>query len=512
MNFNQLETSVSERPVSCAIAPEACPIRVPSSPVGVSHTILRAMSATDLVDRLAALPRLDGVPREELEWLVAHGTFEAHEAGHVIGPKGERIEKLWLVVSGHVAIRVDRGAGPRLVTEWHAGEVTGMLPYSRMEAPPGDNYCAEKAEFLAIHEERFPEMVNRCPAFTAYTVHTMLDRARNFNTSALQDEKMVSLGKLAAGLAHELNNPASATKRGANLLLQDLSQLDAALRALSAAGLTGELSDAIEQVHPSCLTRPDEGQRSPLDQTDREDEISDWLVRHGADPAHSASLADTAITVGALDALASAASGDALDAALRWLAARGATNALATDIERAASRIYELVASVKKFTYMDNLAGPESVEVEAGLRDTVRVLDSKVVSKSASITLDVEANLPRVRATGGELNQVWMNLIDNALDAIPESGRIDISAHAELDRVLVRVADNGPGIPADTLQKIFDPFFTTKPPGQGTGLGLDMARRLVRRYHGDISVESRPGLTEFCVSLLAEKASPPIDS
>ncbi len=167
--------------------------------------------------------------------------------------------------------------------------MTGMLPYSRMKGPPGDNYCAEKTEFLAIHEKHFPEMVYHCPAFTAYTVHTMLTRARNFNTSALQDEKMVSLGKLAAGLAHELNNPASATKRGAKLLLQDLSELDAALRALSAPGLTNELWNAIEQVRPLCLTRPDGSVQSPIQRADREDEIADWLQRHKADPAHAAS-------------------------------------------------------------------------------------------------------------------------------------------------------------------------------------------------------------------------------
>jgi signal transduction histidine kinase len=466
------------------------------------------MSTADLVDRLAALPRLEGVPREELEWLVAHGTFETREAGHVVGPKGQRIEKLWLVVSGHIAIRVDRGAGPRLVTEWHAGEVSGMLPYSRMEAPPGDNYCAEETEFLAIHEECFPELVHRCPAFTAYTVHTMLDRARNFNTSALQDEKMVSLGKLAAGLAHELNNPASATKRGADLLVRELSRLDAALRALSAQGLTDELLAAIEQVLPLFLTRSDAGLRSPIDQADREDEIADWLARHQADPEQAASLADTAVTIDALDSLASAASGGALDAALRSLAARSATQTLATDIEGAASRIHGLVAAVKKFTYMDQRAGPESVEVEPGIRDTLRILDSKTKAKSASITLDVEPDLPRVRGNGGELNQVWLNLLDNALDAISESGSVEVRARQDLDRVVVRVVDDGPGIPADVLPRIFDPFFTTKPPGQGTGLGLDMTRRLVRRYHGDISVESRPGRTEFRVSLLADKSAP----
>jgi len=501
-------------PISCHSSPPCLrifgvlPQYKPASPVEASRTILAAMSATDLVDRLAALPRLAGVPREELDWLVEHGRFEAHEAGHVIGPKDARIQELWVVVSGRVAIRVDRGVGPRLVTEWHAGEPTGMLPYSRMKGPPGDNYCAEKTEVLAIREEHFPEMVHRCPLFTAYTVHTMLDRARNFNTSALQDEKMVSLGKLAAGLAHELNNPASATKRGASILLEELSQLDAALRALGAGEITRELVDALEQVGRLAQERPDSTLRSPIDQADREDEITDWLVRHEADPGHAAPLADTAVTIEALDTLANAASGERLDSALRWLAARSATHALAADVEHAATRIYELVGAVKKFTYMDNLAGPESVDVEAGIRDTLRVLDAKVRSKNAFIRLDVESDLPRARAIGGELNQVWMNLIDNALYAIPESGRIEIIARRELDRVVIRVTDNGPGIPADKLERIFDPFFTTKPPGEGTGLGLDMSRRLVRRYHGDVSVESRPGRTEFRVSLLVDKATP----
>ena len=151
---------------------------------------------------------------------------------------------------------------------------------------------------------------------------------------------------------------------------------------------------------------------------------------------------------------------------------------------------------------------PEPMDVEAGLRDTLRVLAAKAKSKGGGITLDVAADLPRVNATGSELNQVWLNLIDNALDAIPESGRIDISARLELDRVVVRVVDDGPGIPTDIVPQIFDPFFTTKPPGQGTGLGLDITRRLVRRYHGDIAVQSRPGRTEFRVTLAAEKPAP----
>jgi signal transduction histidine kinase len=466
------------------------------------------MDSADLVDRLANLSNLAGIPREELGWLVAHGDYEVHEAGTVVAPKGERVERLWIILSGHIAVRVDRGAGPRRVMGWRTGEVTGMLPYSRMTGPPGDNYLEERTEVVTIHEDHFPEMIYRCPAFTTHTVHVMLDRARRFNASDLQDEKMISLGRLAAGLAHELNNPASATVRGAKLLLAGLADADAASRVLGAAGLTDEASAAIERTRAACLGKPVEAVLSPIQRADHEEEIADWLARHGSDPGQAATLAETAVTTDALDALAKATSGDTLDAAIRWIAAGCSMHSLAVDIERAATRIYDLVAAVKRFTYMDSRAGEEFVDVEPGLRDTLRVVGSKAKSKGAAITLDVEPDLPRVHATGGELNQIWLNLIDNALDAIPESGTIDIRARTELDRVVVRVVDNGPGIPPEVIPRIFDPFFTTKPPGQGTGLGLEIARRLVRGYHGDISVDSQPGRTEFRVSLVVESPAP----
>jgi signal transduction histidine kinase len=241
-----------------------------------------------------------------------------------------------------------------------------------------------------------------------------------------------------------------------------------------------------------------------VQQADREDEIACWLERHGVDSEHALRLADTAVTTGLLDTLAETTAGDTLDAALRWIGAGCSTRSLVSDIEQATTRIYELVAAIKRFTYMDNLAGPEPVDLESGLRDTLRVLAAKAKSKGTAMTLDVDSDLPQVHAAGSELNQVWLNLIDNALDAVGESGRIEISAWTEHDQVLVSVADNGPGIPQDTLPRVFDPFFTTKPPGQGTGLGLDTTRRLLRRYDGDVQVESRPGRTEFRVTLRAE--------
>jgi len=460
-----------------------------------------------LVDRLAALPKLKDIPLAELEWLVSHGQVVALPAGRVIAPKGRRIEYLWIILSGGVAAQADRGAGPRRVAAWYPGDVSGMLPYSRMKGPPGDNYVEADSEFLAVHEREFPEMVHRCPTFTAMTVHMMLDRARSFNTSDLQDEKMASLGKLAAGLAHELNNPASATVRGAKQLRAGLAEADAAARALGAAGLNDEMVHAIETVRASCLVQTDSSVLSPIEQADREDEVADWLTRHGADPAYAGALTEAGATLETLEALVGAVPEAVLEPAVRWIAAGCATQGLARDIEEAAGRIHDLVAAVKRFTYMDNVAGPGSVDVSAGLRDAIRVIGAKARSRGAAITLDVPPDLPRAHAIGNELNQVWLNLLDNALDAVSTSGRVAVSARLEHDRIVIRVTDNGVGIPADVLPRVFDPFFTTKPPGQGTGLGLEISRQLVRQSQGDISVESRPGHTEFRVSLAAEPAA-----
>jgi signal transduction histidine kinase len=346
------------------------------------------MPTADLVDRLAKLPNLAEIPRGELEWLAAHGNLELRPAGRVVGPKGQRIESLWIILSGHISVRVDRGVGPRRVIDWRTGEVTGMLPYSRMTGPPGDNFLEEASELLEIHEKHFPEMVHRCPAFTAYTVHLMLDRARRFNASDLQDEKMISLGKLAAGLAHELNNPASATARGASLLLEALEEINAASQALGAAGLTREQRESVEKVRAACVAERAGTVLSPIERADWEDEMADWLARHECDPDYAERLADTDVSLEVLDSLAQAVSGDTLDAVLRWLAVEWETRSIATDIERAASRIHELVDAVKRFTQMDNLAGPEAVEVETGLRDTIRVVASKAKAKGAAITAE----------------------------------------------------------------------------------------------------------------------------
>jgi len=457
-----------------------------------------------LITRLTSISGLKNIPREELQWLVDNGTFEIWEVGEIVGAKGEAIEFLWIIFKGKIAIRVDRGVGARLVTEWIKGDVTGMLPYSRMKSPPGDNYIKERAEMLSISVKLFPEMITHCQAFTAYCVHSMIDRVRSFNTSDLQDEKMASLGKLAAGLAHELNNPASATVRDSKLLLENLHSLNSASIALSTAGLNKSQLDAIKDICKKCLDRSRDRSLSPIERADYQDSINTWLQSHKINEDYVDGLSDTMATVDELDKLAASVSDDSLQIALKWIVTSYSVNELAMDMERSARQIHKLVDSVKKFTYLDDFADKASIDVELGIRDTISVLTSKFRAKKTYVNLEIENGLPHVYANGNELNQIWLILMDNALDAIAQGGRIDIIACADMHRVDVKIIDNGPGIVPEIISRIFDPFFTTKPPGQGTGLGLDIARRLIRRYGGDISVQSRPGKTEFTVSLLTE--------
>jgi signal transduction histidine kinase len=206
-------------------------------------------------------------------------------------------------------------------------------------------------------------------------------------------------------------------------------------------------------------------------------------------------------TVEALDRLAGVVDGPALTAVIRWAAAGCSVRGLAAEIQEAATGISRLVAAIKGFTHMDHAAVAESVDLVQGLSNTVAVVKSKARSKQVAVVVNADAGLPHVRGFAGELNQIWLNLIDNALDAVPESGRIEVLATRDQQGVVVRVIDNGTGIPSEIRERIFDPFFTTKAVGVGTGLGLDIVRRLVRHNDGEISVESEPGRTEFRVVL-----------
>jgi len=459
------------------------------------------MTATDLVDQLAKHKTLGAAPREELEWLASHGTLRELQTGDILSAKGVPVEGLFVVLSGRVAIFVDRGAGLHKIMEWREGDVTGMLPYSRMVSPPGNSVAQEFSTVLALPRGCIRAMTRECHEITSQLVHTMIDRARAFTSSDLHDEKMISLGKLSAGLAHELNNPASAIERSAALLEDRLEDAEMATRALGASRLTDEQLIAVDGIRESCLATRVHGVRSPIEQAEREEAIADWLADHGLDESSAEALAETPVTFEALNMLAVTVEGPALNAVLRWAAAGCSVRSIASEIQEAAMRISGLVTAVKGFTHMDQAIVAEPVDLSLSLDHTVAVLKSKARAKDLTVVVNTEPGLPRVRGFAGELNQIWANLIDNAFDAVPHAGRVEVLARRDQQRAVVCIIDNGGGIPAQIRDRIFDPFFTTKPMGQGTGLGLDIVRRLIRHNDGEISVESQPGRTEFRVAL-----------
>lgn len=466
------------------------------------------MIAQDLIDQLAEHKTLSAAPRTELEWLVAHGSLRKLNTGEVLSGKGQQVAGLYIILSGRLALFVDRGAGLNKLIEWRGGDVAGLLPYSRLMAAPGDSSALEPLEVLAIPREQFRAMTRECFEVTSILVHTMIDRARLFTSSDLQNEKMISLGKLSAGLAHELNNPASAIERCAAMLEDRIEDCEEATRGLSAATLSEAQIASVEAVRGACMAKKSQGVRSAMEQLDREEEIAEWLARHRLDTRSAGMLADTEVTVESLDRIAAAVQGPALNAVVRWAASGCAVRHLASEIQDCSMRISGLVTAVKGFTHMDQANVAEQVNLGPGLRDTVAVLKSKAREKSVAVTLEVEADLPKVRGCVGELNQVWGNLIDNALDAVAYGGCVEVQVGREDQSVVVRIVDDGPGIAEGVRNRIFDPFFTTKPMGHGTGLGLDIVRRLVSHNDATIDFESQPGRTEFRVRLPMIKADP----
>jgi signal transduction histidine kinase len=302
-------------------------------------------------------------------------------------------------------------------------------------------------------------------------------------------------------LAHELNNSASAIERCAAMLEDRVEDSEEATRDLTAATLSDAQIAAVDAVRASCMAKQNHGVRSPLEQCDREDAIAEWLARHELDTVNAQMLADTEVTFESLDQLVAAVERPALNAVVRWAAAGCAVRNLTSKVQDSAMRISSLITAVKGFTHMDQANVAEPVDLGPSLGNTVAVLNSKAREKSVAVKWELEAELPKVLGFAAELNQVWGNLIDNALDAVANGGRVEVRAIRESQNVVVRILDNGPGIPVELRDRIFDPFFTTKPMGQATGLGLDIVRRLVRHNDGAIDFESQPGRTEFRVRL-----------
>ncbi|MEO7996112.1 MAG: HAMP domain-containing sensor histidine kinase, partial [Gemmatimonadaceae bacterium] len=346
--------------------------------------------------------------------------------------------------------------------------------------------------------DRISEMINACHELTAVMVHVMIDRARVFKSSELLDEKLVSIGRMAAGLAHELNNPASAVARSAKTLVNEIDRLDGINKQVGQLNLSDTQYFSIATLRDERNAKP--VTLTPIEVADREDAMTDWLDEKGVGGVEVEQLAASAFGPSDLEALSVAVGVNKIGPVLSHIASEQSVRRLAREINTAASRIHALVDAVKGFTYMDQQTTLQPIAIGRGLSDTIIVLGSKARGKATDVQLEVAPDLPTVNGYGGELNQVWSNLIDNAIDAAPK-GKVRVTASVEIGMVVVRVTDNGKGIPDAILARIFDPFFTTKPVGEGTGLGLDISRRIVQRHHGALDVTTGEHGTEFRVTL-----------
>jgi signal transduction histidine kinase len=396
---------------------------------------------------------------------------------------------------------MNKGGVWRRVTESGPGKVHGAVPYSRGRTSAGRIAIEDDATLLVFRRALFTDLIRQCPALTGALVHEMIDRARTGRAAELHDERMESLGRLASGLAHELNNPASAASSSALSLAGLLDDAENAARDLARARLSDDQLEVLDAVRTAfAAPAPPCG---ALERADRENVFADWFECQGIECANADALAASSVGVVDLDRLAAAIPPPALDAAIRSIASGRAARAVAEQMAAATGRIHDLVGAVKRFTFMDRESVPSDIDVAQGLADTLVMLEHKSRTKSVAVRLEVAPHLPRVFGFGSEINQVWEKLIDNAIDAAGRGGHVTVAATSRGDSIVVQVTDDGPGISEEHRARVFDPFFTTKPVGQGTGLGLDLARRVVDFHHGTLDFTSEPGQTVFRVQLPA---------
>jgi signal transduction histidine kinase len=464
-------------------------------------------------DALRRVPIFEDQSEEDLQWLIDVSTPASYAADERPFKPGDPATSMIIVLEGEVQIFSHEGGRPELYNTFGAGTVTGLLPYSRMEVYGGEGIVRSPTTVLLVEKARFPEMLDRMPDLGQRLTAIMSDRVRETARMEQQREKMVSLGKLAAGLAHELNNPAAAVRRTAEALQETMGDMP---RAVVEMAQCGAQPLAIERAGKQKAIVQARGRPSlsALERSDCEDELADWLAVEGGledvwEPAEA--FCEAGFTVDDFETIVHDVAKRARPPVIQWLYRSLVVDQMAADLREASARISDLVGAVKSYTHMDRAPDPEAVDIHEGLEQTLKILGAKLRGKSIHVERVYDADLPRVTVLSGALNQVWTNLIDNAIDAMESGGTLTLKTEQGGLGISVSVIDDGVGIPPDVQSRIFEPFFTTKEVGDGTGLGLDIAHRIVTRTHqGDLSVHSAPGRTQFTVQLpIHFVASPP---
>src|SRR5580658_2814751 len=454
-----------------------------------------------MVDKseLLRVPVFADLPEDQIAWFLSQ-TQELHlKAGEFYLRQGDPADAMFVILEGLLQGRGELG-GETIVFNLEPGDVTGLLPFSRMKQFTVSGRAETDSRALRFPASQFPELIQKMPELTQRLVGLMSDRIRETTRMEQQRDRLASLGKLSAGLAHELNNPASAAKRAVSQLREILKRIRDASHELGSRDLTAAQKSEIEKMEASFV-QSDEVPLDPLTISDREEHIDSLLRSHGQNDLWqlAADLARKNVKPEALESLFAILDADTARAALVRIAASVEVATLLDEIESGTSRISDLVRAIKEYTYMDQTP-LQNVDIVKSLETTLTILNHKL-KRGVVVQRDYQRIPLLVNSFGSELNQVWTNIIDNAIDAMHGKGELRLRVYRQDDSVVVEIADNGPGIPPDVLPHIFEPFFTTKGVGEGTGLGLDTVQRIVKKHRGDIQVDSKPGDTRFQVWL-----------
>lgn len=448
------------------------------------------------------IPLFEDTTDDELDWLIANSSELVLEKGEFFAREGEPPKAFYIVLEGELHVTRTVNGQPMVMGTTPRGVIGNELPILNGTTCPATARAIMRCVLMTFDIKTFRAIFGACPTVGSKILKIAAERTVNIAGMLKQQEKMAALGKLSAGLAHELNNPAAAARRAADTLRETLPDLQRRTLALCDLELPEQELDKLDAFQRQMVERASSAKPlSTLEQSDREEQIGDWLDQAGV--AESWELAGTfataQLTPAELAALAEPIAPAQRGVMLSWLASAISAAGLLDEVMNSTRRISDLVGAIKSYTYMDQAGGLQEVDVHKGLENTLAILAHKL--KNITLVRTYDPELPHILARGSELNQVWTNLIDNAIDAMHGSGSLQVITRCEHNFVMVEFTDNGPGIPPDVLPRIFDPFFTTKSFGFGTGLGLDITYRIVQQHNGTIEVHSKPGQTRFIVRL-----------
>src|SRR6202142_308182 len=455
---------------------------------------------------LLLVPVFADLPGDQIDWFIGHSEELHLKAGEAHFREGDPADAMFVILEGQLQARGEIG-GETIIFPIKSGDVTGVLPFSRMKQFTVGSKAVTDARVLRFPSSLFPELVQKMPELAQRLVGLMSDRIRETTRREQQLDRLASLGKLSVGLAHELNNPASAAKRATSQLRDVLKKIRDASHELGSRDLTPAQKAEIEKLE-TAFVQSDDAPPEPLVMSDLEEQIDSLLRSHGQNDLWqmAADLARKNVKPDALESLFATLDADTARAALVRIAASVEVATLLNEIESGTSRISDLVRAIKEYTYMDQTP-LQNVDIVKSLETTLTILNHKL-KRGVVVERDYQKIPLLVNSFGSELNQVWTNIIDNAIDAMGGEGKLKIRTFRDDNCVVVEITDNGPGISPEVQAHRFEPFFTTKGVGQGTGLGLDTVQRIVKKHQGNIQVSSKPGETRFQVWLpLAESTT-----